>query len=264
MSIEHELIAELFEQHEGHHVHVTSTRRGAPIPAFRATIPADYDGNIVLVSGALVAVPARGTRYTEIVVTDATDNVVQRLLPARSGSTERAILASMLTEAKNERAQAQQEREAAAARAEAQRLTMLKEAQQAAAQAKADRDALAAQQLQRDNAAAAERSQLMQAITALTTTANNNTPTRSLGFAPGSTAANPVVIGSGGSAGTATSVTSVVSLPQDLVDMMKRREVAESKIFSSWASPGEYFTDGQKQTLRNCFPDDILLPSLSK
>ena len=93
MSIEHELIAELFEQHEGHHVHVTSTRRGAPIPAFRATIPADYDGNIVLVSGALVAVPARGTRYTEIVVTDANDNVVQRLLPARSGSTERAILA---------------------------------------------------------------------------------------------------------------------------------------------------------------------------
>ena len=141
---------------------------------------------------------------------------------------------------------------------------MLKEAQQAAAQAKADRDALAAQQLQRDNAAAAERSQLMQAITALTTTANNNTPTRSLGFAPGSTAANPVVIGSGGSAGTATSVTSVVSLPQDLVDMMKRREVAESKIFSSWASPGEYFTDGQKQTLRNYFPEYKWLKSHPK
>ena len=253
MSIEHELIAELLEQHEGHEVHVTSTRRGAPIPAFSAKIPADYDGNIALANGSLVAVPARGVRYTEIVVTDATGNVVQRLLPARSGSTERAILANMLTEAKNERAQAQQEREAAAARAEAQRLTMLKEAQQAAAQAKADRDALAAQQLQRDNAAAAERSQLMQAITALTATANNNTPTRALGFAPGSTATNPVVIGSGGS--TTTSLTSVVSLPQDLVDMMKRREVAESKIFSSWASPGEYFTEGQKQTLRNYFPE---------
>ena len=262
MSIEHELIAELFEQYEKHEVQVTSSRRGATIPTFHGKIPEDYDGSIELVGGALVPVPARGVRYFDIVIADAAGNVVQRLLPARSASAERAILASMLTEAKNERAQAQQDREAAAARAEAQRLTMLREAQQAAAEAKADRDALAAQQLARDNAAAAERSALMQAISSLTTAATNNTtPTRALGFAPGSTAGNPVIIGSGGSA---ASTNSVVSLPQDLVDMMKRREVAESKFFSSWSTPGEYFTDAQKQTLKNYFPEYKWLKSEPK
>ena len=251
MSIEHEYIEEVLAAHEGHEVRVTGSRRGLALPIFQGQIPANYEGKITLMDGTACHLPEKGVRYSEIVIGHG-GAVVQRLLPRRTASEERGILADMLAEAKEERAAAQRDRDAAAARAETQRLTMLNDAQKAAADAKADRDTLAALQLQRDTIAAAERNQLMQAISALSSL-TPPTPSRALGFPPGSSA-NPHIVGSGGSGASISS--SVVSLPADVITMMRRREDDESRVFSSWESTRtDFFSAAHLTVLKGSLPE---------
>ena len=276
LTIEHLFIEDLLAQHEGCWVRAVCARKGKMAPPAEGKVPEPYDYELQQLDGSSVPFPARGVQYLEVTITAPDGELLQRVLPSASASSERAQLAQMLADAKAERLDllkathdaalsAQNDRDAAMAKSEQQRLAMMQAAAQAAVDAKADRDALALQQCQRDATAAAERNQLMMVLSALSSASSaanssNTTPSRTLGYPAGTTAGNPIVIGSGGTGGTTSTISttnsSVVALPPDLVALMRRREDDDSKVFSSHESPRcDFFLQQHIQVLKLNLPE---------
>ena len=273
MSISHGDIETVADAHPGILLSWTTRSGGTG----EGLIPNPFDGELQHADGTLFDFPVRGERYTAVNFMDHNRNILQTLAPARSGSAERAILAQML-------AAAEVDRRAQAQAAAEQRQLLLEHAQRVATeaataaaaaqrQAEAQRLALFDEITRRDDAArlaattavqaaATERTQMLSVIQAVQQqqqqlAATIGTPlsatSQALFNSPGSHV--PPTPSVTNVSSTATSTTSVMALPPDYIEMLKRREQAESKFFSSWQNPGEHFTDAQKTTLKMYFPE---------
>ena len=147
MSISHGDIETVADAHPGIWISWTTRSGGAG----EGLIPNPFDGELQHPDGTPFDFPVRGERYTTVNFMDHNRNILQTLAPARSGSAERAILATML-------AAAEVDRRAQAQAAAEQRQLLLEHAQRVATEA-----ATAAAAAQRQ--AEAQRLALFDAIT---------------------------------------------------------------------------------------------------